>query len=220
MCMHTRLSARTAFWSQSHFYLSLSLIRSPAEVACVSVNECVCASSYPRHDAFTYVILLFNLCTIAHVLCRGTCVSVCVMYPRCLHMYVWQLMHISSYVSFFVYTCRRGLVFSNTLVYFYFYFISWGRFQCICVHVCFFRYTTAHPRTHKLTPGTHTRTFKHTHIKRNFRTQHGLLPAHLHFLGRPLFMPLYKYFRQFGGVYKLSFAPVPQATFYVLSGVL
>ncbi len=33
----------------------------------------------------------------------------------------------------------------------------------------------------------------------------------------PLFMPLYKYFRQFGGVYKLSFAPVPQATFYVLS---
>lgn len=34
---------------------------------------------------------------------------------------------------------------------------------------------------------------------------------------RPLFMPLYKYFRQYGGVYKLSFAPVPQATFYVLS---
>ena len=33
----------------------------------------------------------------------------------------------------------------------------------------------------------------------------------------PLFMPLYKYFRQYGGVYKLSFAPVPQATFYVLS---
>lgn len=27
---------------------------------------------------------------------------------------------------------------------------------------------------------------------------------------RPLFMPLYKYFRQYGGVYKLSFAPVPQ----------
>lgn len=35
--------------------------------------------------------------------------------------------------------------------------------------------------------------------------------------GNPLFMPLYKYFRQNGGVYKLSFAPVPQATFYVLS---
>jgi len=34
---------------------------------------------------------------------------------------------------------------------------------------------------------------------------------------RPLFMPLYKYFRSYGGVYKLSFAPVPQATFYVLS---
>lgn len=34
---------------------------------------------------------------------------------------------------------------------------------------------------------------------------------------RPLFMPLYKYFRSFGGVYKLSFAPVSQATFYVLS---
>jgi len=34
---------------------------------------------------------------------------------------------------------------------------------------------------------------------------------------RPMFMPLNKYFREYGGVYKLSFAPVPQATFYVLS---
>ena len=70
------------------------------------------------------------------------------------------------------------------------------------------------------TPETHTHTFKHTPLTRNSRTQHGLLPAPLPFFGRPLFMPLYKYFRQFGGVYKLSFAPVPQATFYVLSGVL
>jgi len=30
-------------------------------------------------------------------------------------------------------------------------------------------------------------------------------------------MALHKYFQQFGGAYKLSFAPVPQATFYVLS---
>eukprot|EP00291_Cryptomonas_curvata_P020761 CAMPEP_0172165816 /NCGR_PEP_ID=MMETSP1050-20130122/8625_1 /TAXON_ID=233186 /ORGANISM="Cryptomonas curvata, Strain CCAP979/52" /LENGTH=561 /DNA_ID=CAMNT_0012836335 /DNA_START=256 /DNA_END=1937 /DNA_ORIENTATION=- len=34
---------------------------------------------------------------------------------------------------------------------------------------------------------------------------------------KPLFMPLNHYFHKYGGVFKLSFAPVPQATFYVLS---
>jgi cytochrome P450 len=33
----------------------------------------------------------------------------------------------------------------------------------------------------------------------------------------PLFIPLAQYFERVGGVYKLSFAPVPQATFYVIS---
>ena len=55
--------------------------------------------------------------------------------------------------------------------------------------------------------------------RRRGRGQAVLAVGHLNDLigDKPLFMPLYKYFHKYGGVYKLSFAPVAQATFYVLS---
>jgi len=71
------------------------------------------------------------------------------MYQRCLHMYVWLFNNLCICFVFRIYLQTRPRVFKHASV-LLFYFISWGRFQCIFVHVCFFWYTIAHPRTHKL----------------------------------------------------------------------